>query len=172
MTDFKEYVNRNPEILDDLELPEGHEERFEAKLDALLNVGHVDGTTMNATPERHRRLIRAFSVLTAAAAAVIAAVIFINRPAGEVDWFADVVDDPTEVYLTYSEKATSMYREILTKDIDGKWGITIGSVAEETVPMIDLLPEEMDDAAKAEVLKDYYGKLLNGLDKINKIKEL
>ena len=83
-----------------------------------------------------------------------------------------MADDPAAVYLAYSEKAASMYREILTKDIDGKWERTVGSIAEENVPMIDQLPEEMDDTAKAAILKEYYGNLLDGLNKINKIKEL
>ena len=38
--------------------------------------------------------------------------------------------------------------------------------------MIDQLPDELDDKTKSHILKEYYGKLLNGLDKINKIKEL
>ncbi len=168
MIDLKEYLSRNPDAFDDQDLPFGHETRFEAKLDALLKAGHETGTA-KATG-KHRRHFRIFSVLTTAA--VIAAVIFINRPSGEVDWFAGVADDPTAVYLTYSEKATSMYREVCTKDIDGRLGMTAGRIAEETVPMIDLLPEELDDVSKAAILKEYYGKLLNGLNKISKIKEL
>ncbi len=170
MIDLKEYISRNPDAFDDQDLPPGHEARFEAKLDALLKAGHEAGTVKTAG--KHRRYVRTFSVLSAAAAAVIAAVIFMNRPSGEVDWFGGVADDPAAVYLAYSEKAASMYREILTKDIDGKWEATVGSVMLETVPMIDLLPEELDDAAKTEILKEYYGNLLNGLNKINKIKEL
>lgn len=38
--------------------------------------------------------------------------------------------------------------------------------------MIDQLPDELDDAAKVAIMKEYYGELLRGLDKINKIKEL
>lgn len=170
MTDFKEYIDKNPEILDNQELPEGHQARFEVKLDALL--GAAVETQKKKTGHRKMIVTRIFGTVTAVAAAAIAAVMFINRTSPDVDWFAGVPDDPTEVYLAYSEKATSMYREILTKDIDGRWGMTAGSVAQETVPMIDLLPEELDDAAKAEILKEYYGKLLNGLNKINKIKEL
>ena len=170
MIDLKEYIGRNPDAFDDQDLPPGHEVRFEAKLDALLKTGHEAGTVRTAG--KHREYVRTFGVLTAAAAAVIAAVTFMNRPSGEVVWFAGVADDPAAVYLAYSEKATSMYRDVCTKDIDGRWEMTAGSVAQETVPMIDLLPEELDDASKAAILKEYYGKLLNGLDKINKIKEL
>ena len=105
-------------------------------------------------------------------AAVVAAVIFTNRPSREVDWFAGVADDPVQVYLTYSEKVTALYEEILSRDLDGRWETTVGSIAGEKVAMIDQLPDELDDAAKAAIMKEYYGELLSGLDKINKIKEL
>ncbi len=170
MTDFKEYIDNNPEFLDDQELPAGHEARFEAKLDAMLESAQKTRTAK--TSRRKRIFTGIFGGMSVAAAAAIAAVISINRPAGEVDWFAGVADDPTAVYLAYSEKVTAMYEEIFAKDLDGRWGTTVGSIAEETVPMIDQLPDELDDAAKAIILKEYYGELLNGLDKINKIKEL
>lgn len=170
MTDFKEYIRNNPGMLDERELPEGHQARFEAKLDAAM--ASADKTQLKVSVRRKRIFAGIFGAVGAAAAAAIAAVIFIGRPSEDADWFGGVADDPAAVYLAYSEKAASMYREILTKDIDGKWEATVGSVTRETVPMIDLLPEEMDDTAKAAILKEYYGTILNGLNKINKIKEL
>ena len=170
MTDFKEYIDNNPELLNDQELPAGHEARFEARLDALLGAG-VE-TQKKETVHRKKIFTGIFGGAAAVAAAAITAVIFINRPAAEVDWFAGVADDPVAVYMAYSEKITAMYGEIFAKDLDDRWGTTVGSITEETVPMIDQLPDELDDAAKAIILKEYYGELLNGLDKINKIKEL
>ena len=169
MTDINEYIKRNASAFGTAELPEGHEGRFEAKLDALLS-----GAESSGREERKRRKTRLgiFSVLTTAAAAAVAAVIFINRPEREVDWFAGVADDPVQVYLTYSEKVSALYEEILSRDLDGRWETTVGSIAGENVAMIDQLPEELDDAAKAAIMKEYYGELLRGLDKINKIKEL
>lgn len=170
MTDIKEYIQRNASAFDSAELPEGHEGRFEAKLDTLLS-----GAESSGREERKRRKTRMgiFSVLTTAAAAVVAAVIFIDRPvAGEVDWFAGVADDPVAVYMAYSEKIAVMYEEIFTKDLDERWETTVGSITNENVAMIDQLPDELDDKTKAQILKEYYGELLNGLDKINKIKEL
>lgn len=169
MTDIKEYIQRNASAFDSAELPEGHEGRFEAKLDTLLS-----GAESSGREERKRRKTRMgiFSVLTTAAAAAVAAVIFTNRLSREVDWFAGVADDPTAVYLAYSEKVTTLYEEILSRDLDGRWETTVGSIAGEKVAMIDQLPDELDDAAKAAIMKEYYGELLSGLDKINKIKEL
>ena len=43
MTDFKEYIDNNPEILNDQELPAGHEARFEAKLDTMLKSSRKTG---------------------------------------------------------------------------------------------------------------------------------
>mgnify|MGYP006952759427 CR=1 FL=1 len=170
MTEFKEYINNNPAFLEDQEVPAGHEARFEAKLDAMLE--SAQKTRTDKASRRKRIFTGIFSGAAVVAAAAIAAVIFINRPADEVDWFAGVADDPRAVYLAYSEKVTVMYGEILSRDLEDRWERTVGSIAEETVPMIDQLPDELDDAAKAIILKEYYGKLLNGLDKINKIKEL
>lgn len=169
MTDIKEYIQRNASAFDSAELPEGHEGRFEAKLDTLLS-----GAESSGREERKRRKTRMgiFSVLTTAAAAAVAAVIFTNRPSREVDWFAGVADDPVAVYMAYSEKIAVMYEEIFTKDLDERWETTVGSITNENVAMIDQLPDELDDKTKAQILKEYYGELLNGLDKINKIKEL
>ena len=112
MTDFKEYIDNNPEILNDQELPAGHEARFEARLYAMLD-------SRRKTCHRKRLFTGIFSAITAVAAAVVAAVIFIDRPAeGEVDWFAGVADDPVAVYMAYSEKIAVMYEEIFTKDLD------------------------------------------------------
>ncbi len=170
MIDLKEYFSVNPEAFDDQELPLGHERRFEAKLDALLEAGHK--TEVRKTTGKRRMFTMIFSAAASIAAAATAAVIFINRPSKKVDWFAGVADDPRSVCLAYSEKVTSMYGEIFTRDLEDRWERTVSSIAEETIPMIDQLPEELDEATKAVILKEYYGELLDGLDKINKIKEL
>lgn len=167
MIDLKEYISRNPEALDEQEPPIGHELRFEAKLDKMMS----SGAKVEAA-RQPKRYVGIFSAIAACAAAAVAAIIFINRPSEEVDWFAGVEDNPAAVYLAYSEKISAMYGNIFTKDVEGRWETTVSSIAEETVPMIDQLPDELDDRTKAKILKEYYGELLNGLDRINKIKEL
>lgn len=165
MIEVKEHTGYAPEAFDDQELPSGHLARFEAKLDSIPG---IDEKSKGRTLFERIRLVAGMT----AAAAAIAAVIFIHRPEEQREWFADVSDDPVSVYLTYSEKVSMMYRELFRKDINGNWGTTIGSIAEEAVPMIDQLPDELDNATKATIMKEYYGRLLDGLDRINKIKEL
>lgn len=171
MIDLKEYISDHQEEFDYAELPDGHEDRFKAKLDAVLDAGKDNCKPMDG---RHKtsgksRILRWIPV---AAAAVVAAAIVISRPEKNVDWFAGVTDDPVLVYLAYSEKAGQMSREIFKKGVGGRWGTMVYGITEEAVPMIDQLPEELDDTVKAAIMKEYYGKLLDGLYKINKIKEL
>ena len=146
----------------DAQLPEGHLERFEAKLAGIEATGKAEP----AAKSRIRRLVTGIC----AAAAVIAAVIFIARPATQqpTDWFAGIADDPVEICRTYSEKSAVLCSDILRKDLDGSLAATVRSLTDSAVPMIDQLPEDLDASVQSGILKNYYGKLLDGLDKINK----
>ena len=158
----------------EVQLPEGHLERFEARLADIGTSGSADEAavtgTVTANPNhRSARVIRLITGLCAVAAAV-AAVIFIAKPSEQqpTDWFAGVADDPVEVCLAYSEKAAELSTAIYTKDLDGTLSGTVRSLSDSAVPMIDQLPEELDAATRAGILKQYYSELLDGLDKINK----
>ena len=164
----------------DAQLPEGHLERFEARLagfaeasETTTSADEITGKMNSNAAARPRtasaRILR-FAAFIATAAAAVAAVIFITKPASQqpVDWFAGVPDDPVEICLTYSEKAAELSGDILRKDLDGRLVTTVMSLTDSAVPMIDQLPDEMGDSEKAEVLRHYYSDLLNGLDKINK----
>ncbi len=144
------------------QLPEGHLERFEAKLAGIEAAG-------KAEPAAKSR-IRRFATGICTAAAVVAAVIFIARPAlhQPTDWFAGIADDPVEICRTYSEKSAVLCSDILRKDLDGSLSATVRSLTDSAVPMIDQLPEDLDASVQSGILKNYYGKLLDGLDKINK----
>jgi hypothetical protein len=146
----------------DAQLPEGHLERFEAKL------AGIDAADKYAAAAKSR--IRRFATGICAAAAVIAAVIFIARPATHqpTDWFAGIADDPVEICRTYSEKSAVLCSDILRKDLDGSLSATVRSLTDSAVPMIDQLPEDLGASVQSGILKNYYGKLLDGLDKINK----
>ena len=157
----------------DARLPEGHLERFEAKL-ARIGTAEEDTPavteTVTSNPKSSSSRILRFTAFLATAAAAIAAVIFITRPAPQqpTDWFAGVADDPVEICQVYYEKAAALSGDILKKDPEGSLTTTVMSLSDSAVPMIDQLPDEMDDAARAEVLRHYYAELLDGLDKINK----
>lgn len=144
------------------QLPEGHLERFEAKLAGIDAAGKAEP----AAKSRIRRFVAGICT----AAAVVAAVIFIARPAQHqpTDWFAGIADDPVEICRTYSEKSAVLCSDILRKDLDGSLSATVRSLTDSAVPMIDQLPEDLDASVQSGILKNYYGKLLDGLDKINK----
>ncbi len=180
MEDVEKMIRGNASAFDDRELPEGHLARFEAKLTQAVpdecapfkaaSSADVRGKAVNRS--RAAKLYEYLAGAAAVAAAVMFAVIFLNRRPQVTDWFAGVADDPAEVTLAYSEKASAICRDIFTKDIDGHLSAMVSGLGEEAVPMIDQLPDEMDDASKAAVLKRYYGDLLDGLYKLDKIKGL
>lgn len=174
MEDIEKIIRSNASAFDDRELPEGHLARFEAKLTQavpdesapLMTACSADVHGKAVNRGHAARLYEYLAEAVAVAAAVTAVVIFINMQPQRTDWFAGVADDPGEVTLAYSEKASEICRDIFTKDIDGQMVAMVRSLEEEAVPMIDQLPDEMDDVSKAAVLKRYYGDLLDGLDKI------
>lgn len=154
MKGLEEYIRADVGAFDDKEVPEGHEERFEAKLDAFRV----------AVPKR-----RGWAVAMTGVAAAVAAVIFVGRPA-EKDWFAGVGENPVEIYEAYNERVADLYMNIFIKHPDGSMEDSAVLVAEENIPLIDLLPDEIDETQKAAILKEYYSALLDGLERLNKVK--
>ncbi len=170
MTDIEKLIKSA--AADDAQLPEGHLERFEARL-AKAEPADEAAVTVPVTANANPRSARVIRILTGicAVAAAITAVFFITSPAPQqqpTDWFAGVADDPVEICLAYSEKAAELSTAIFRKDPDGTLSDTVRSLSDCAVPMIDQLPEELDAATRAGILKHYYSDLLNGLDKINK----
>lgn len=200
MNNLEEYIKRNREAFDDKELPEGHADRFERRLEALRsaqgdrmadqvghdgNIGHDgrigrnrqaghDGRNGNDVREgqvRQERRISWRAIMgwaAAVAAAIAAVVIFINRPATRhEDWFAGVGEDQREICQTYYGKMAEFYEAILRDDIDDARLGALESIAGESVPMVDQLPEELDPETRAAILKEYYGALLDGMERLN-----
>ena len=131
------------------DVPAGHEARFLEKVEAS---------------ERKRR--RAVWAAVPVAAAVALGIWF-WRPFAP-DYFHGVEDSPEAVYLSYLEQVEASYREIaaLPESEQADWEGAMRSVTEETIPMIDQLPEEMPAPEKTAVLKAYYGDLLAGVERI------
>lgn len=120
-------------------------------------------------------------------AAALAALVTIGWPAGEEfpsgfgkgdegssiitgsptkDWFAGVGNDQFEICTTYYDKVAELYEDLLRTSPDSDLQNTLDLISEENIPMIEQLPEEMGPEARAEVLKEYYGNLLDGLERI------
>ena len=163
MDNLEEYIRLNREAFDEQEVPEGHLSRFEERL-----AGQVAGRKS----ETRRPLIwlRFASVATGIAAAVAAVVIFINRP-GErhKDWFAGVGNDQLEICQAYYGKMAEYYETILKGDLDGTRQFDLEAIAGEGIPLVDQLPDEIDPETRAAVLKECYGALLDGMERLNKI---
>ena len=120
-------------------------------------------------------------------AAALAALVTIGWPAGEEfpsgfgkgdegssfitgsptkDWFAGVGNDQFEICTTYYDKVAELYEDLLRTSPDSDLQNTLELISEENIPLIEQLPEEMEPEARAEVLKEYYGRLLDGLERI------
>ena len=114
--------------------------------------------------------LRFASVAAGIAAAIAAVVIFINRPAERhKDWFAGVGNDQLEICQTYYGKMAEYYETILKGDFDGTRQFDLEAIAGEGIPLVDQLPDEIDPETRAAVLKEYYGALLDGMERLNKI---
>ena len=159
MDNLEEYIRLNREAFDEQEVPEGNLMRFEERL-----AGQVTGR------KRPSKWLRFASVAAGIAAAIAAVVIFINRP-GErhKDWFAGVGNDQLEICQTYYGKMAEYYETILKGDFDGTRQFDLEAIAGEGIPLVDQLPDEIDPETRAAVLKEYYGALLDGMERLNKI---
>ncbi|MBP5487345.1 MAG: hypothetical protein J6Y06_06960 [Bacteroidales bacterium] len=168
MDNLKEYINQNLESFNDQELPEGHQERFEAML----------ADDCPATSWKNP-VIRRSVWWSVGIAAALAAVFYIGssdtNDATQIiesnkDWFAGIGNDQFEICNAYYDKVAEFYETLLKTDPEGEMENAIDMIIDETIPLIDQLPEEMEPEARAAVLKEYYGHLLNGLVRIRNIK--
>ena len=155
MNNLEEYIRLNREAFDEQEVPEGHLMRFEERL---------------AGRKRPLIWLRFASTITAIAAAVAAVVILIPGPAERhKDWFAGVGNDQLEICQAYYGKMAEYYETILKGDFDGTRQFDLEAIAGEGIPLVDQLPDEIDLETRAAVLKEYYGALLDGMERLNKI---
>ena len=177
MNKLDEYIKLNQESFDDQELPDGHLERFENRLQRLLEDSSKTPQTLIGEMGdgiKKRNLTGLFlGILSASVAAALAAVVIFNHTAGAgktQDWFAGVGNNQVEICDVYYSRVAELYEDIAKSHPDGILDGDMRSVAEESVSMIDLLPDEISDAERAVILKDYYSNLLDGLVEISNIK--
>ena len=126
------------------DLPEGHEERFQAKLEPRL--------------ARARRLTRVFR--WTAIAACLAAVLWLGSRTRSPFWAAN---SPEAVYAAYLEQVGDLYRLVANNsDNDAvDWEALLHELTDENVSLYDQLPEDLPEKEKTEILKRYYGEVLD-----------
>ena len=121
------------------ELPEGHEARFEAKL--------------------NRRRTRTTVLRWTAAAAGLAVLLWlgvqISSPVGRAH-------SPEAVYAAYLQQVGGLYNLLAAKSTDDDtWESILDELTEETVPLYEQLPDELSRREKTALLKRHYGSILN-----------
>jgi len=140
---LEEYISTNASAFDTECPPEGAEERFLRKLDAV----------------RPRvRILRA--VLPAAAAAVLAVLLLLPPAGHDRDWLRDAGDTPEGIYLSYMGYVSEAWDEAGADEV---LAAQLRSLTEEAIPLIDQLPAELDEASRADIVREHYNTLLNGV---------
>ena len=184
MDNLEKYIKDNTEAFNDAGLPEGHLDRFLLKLNAsaqqlrhnspgrpFSRLGREAQGGQGSFDSVRKRTRRILWTALAVAASLTVFVFLNHRPATEThDWFANVGNDQLEICQTYYEKAGELYEIILAQNPDGSMDESVGSIADGGVPLVDQLPDDMDPDARATILKEYYGELLNGLERMKNIK--
>ena len=125
------------------DLPEGHEERFEAKLETGL---------------LQRRRLKIFRWASVAAAVAVLAWLFIQSD--RHFWRART---PEAVYAAYMKQVGAFYRLLATNSDNETvdWEGILDELTDETIPLYEQLPEEMSEREKTAILKRYYGEILD-----------
>lgn len=154
MASIEEIMSKKDVQMADIRpLPEGHELRFEAKM----------------ARRRRRNVFRYTSMAIAAAAAVLLAAVFVfsfgRDGVKEEDYFAGVDRNPYSIYDSFLKQVRKEYTRMasLSHDPSSDWEETFLMVTSENIPMIELLPEDMPDEQKADILADYYQTLLESM---------
>lgn len=155
MDDLKRYILENRAEFDDEPVPVGSRERFMVK----------------AARAKNRRVW----IWTGPAAAAILAVVFavsgVYRGRGAASLERLMLE------MTRSEiEIMALVETNFPQDVEAV-GNTLRSITAEAIPLTSLLPDEMPDVERMEVLKEYYGRKAEALERVkqyyeNEIKEL
>lgn len=126
------------------ELPQGHEARFETKLDRRLS------------RQRSRRFIARWAAVAAAAAVLLLPVL----PGSRTSFLK--ARTPEAVYTAYLDQVGKFY-ELLAENSDNDsvdWEGLLRELTDETIPLYEQLPEELSRREKTAILKQHYGEIL------------
>ena len=111
----------------------------------------------------------AWGMLAGAVAVLVVAAVVLLRPAEGRGYFFGVGNDPEKVYLAYLDRVEDARLALAEREEYNYEGLLRG-MTEEAVPLIEQLPEELSGRQQARILKQYYGEILAGVDKLKKVK--
>ena len=159
MEKLEKYINENLEQISSCEMPQGHKERFKAKLAAQVQEAREQAVQEAAELERkapHRRKTafwnrrRILSTASVAAVVAIGIITALNPAVQEKIYSYQVHKSAQQIYIEESEIMQMLGEDELYMINNLK------SITEEAVPLADILPPELSPKQRAEILIQYY----------------
>jgi len=171
MNELEKYIRAHAAEFDAAEVPQGHEERFWVAVEEDLRAARNDRSAARSGAAVEGMAFGAAGwgawALLAGAVAVLLAAVVLLRPAEGRGFFFGVGNDPQKVYLAYLNRVEDA-RLALADNEDYNWEGILRGMTEEAVPLIEQLPEELSGRQQARILKQYYGEILAGVEKLKK----
>ena len=158
---MEKYINENLEQISNCEMPQGHKERFMAKLAAQEAVqeaaqeASAQGSAAHGATPHHRKITfwnrrRIISAASVAAVVAIGLITALNPAVQEMFYRHEIKKCAQQIYIEESE-ILQMLGE------DEQYMINnLKTITEEAVPLADQLPQELSPKEKAEILIQYY----------------
>ena len=161
MENLEKYINENLEQISSCEMPQGHKDRFMAKLaaqeavqEAAQEAAVQESAAHGATPH-HRKITiwnrrRILSAVSAAAVVAIGLITTVNPAVQDKIWSYKIHRSAQQIYIEETE-ILQMLGE------DEQYMINnLKTITEEAVPLADQLPQELSPKQRAEILIQYY----------------
>ncbi len=159
-------------IFDDMEPAEGHFERFLEKANSSKRIEFRRNTP------RKRLFWKAVLFPVAASVMMIfGANLLIKTMNVKSDSFSKtvaVMEDPQDIYNAYMDVVRDCYDYFSSlTSYDPRNGVsehfnTLECITSEHIPLLEVLPEELSDREKAEILKEYYNRRVASVVELRK----
>lgn len=135
------------------ELPEGHLERFEAKLKAQQS-------------RQRMRILRWTTAAAAALALLLTIGVLSSSPLKRAH-------SPEAVYAAYLQQVDGLYAMLAghSSNGDNDWEGILNELTRENIPLYDQLPEELSRREKTALLKQHYGTILQEARQLKSMKQ-
>ena len=116
--------------------------------------------------EAGRRKLRVLRTVLPAAAAAALAILLLLLPAGNGrDWLRGAGNSPESIYADYMAQVSKAWKKA---GPDEMLCAQLRSLTDESIPLVDQLPDEIGEEAQAAILKEHYNTLLNGVHQLMK----